>query len=65
MVHMEVQKRKKSTKLYQTTHTDNRVMDYCDFSYDCDAKSNYSDCAVVGASSCALESVFCSIPSRT
>ena len=47
MVHMAVQKRKKSTRLYQEAHTDNRIMDYCDFSDDGDAKNNYSDCLVV------------------
>lgn len=47
MVHMAVHKRKESTRLYQETHTDDRVMDYFDFSYDCDAKNNYSDCVVV------------------
>lgn len=49
MVHMAVHKRKESTRLYQETHTDDRVMDYFDFSYDCDAKNNYSDCVVAVA----------------
>lgn len=40
-------KEKKSARLYQEAHTDNRIMDYCDFSDDGDAKNNYSDCLVV------------------
>lgn len=66
MVHMAVQKRKKSTRLYQEAHTDNRIMDYCDFSNDGDAKNNYSDCLVAVVNSCESASVevFCSICSR-